>query len=261
MTALLTIENVSVAFGGIKAVQNVSWQIPQGSIYSIIGPNGAGKTTLFNIISGIYAPDQGSIRLRGEEIGGLRPDLLARQGLSRTFQNLQVFMRMSAADNVMVGCHLHEKTSMLAQIAGWPSVSRENRASLERARELLDFVGLKDHQARSASAMSYGALKRLEIARALATRPVIILLDEPAAGCNPTETAEIETLIRKIAASGVTVLLVEHDMKLVMRVSSRILVLDRGQPICEGDARRVQQDDRVITAYLGTHGSREAASA
>lgn len=258
---ILETSNLTKHFGGLKAVNGVDLRIEPSSIHSIIGPNGAGKTTLFNIISGIYAPDQGSIRLRGEDIGGLRPDLLARQGLSRTFQNLQVFMRMSAADNVMVGRHLHENTSMLAQIVGWPSVSRENRISLERARELLDFVGLKDHQARSAGAMSYGALKRLEIARALATKPAIILLDEPAAGCNPTETAEIETLIRKIAASGITVLLVEHDMKLVMRVSSRILVLDRGQTICEGDAKQVQQDERVITAYLGTHGSREAASA
>ena len=259
--SLLTIEHVSIAFGGVRAVQDVSWKIPEGSIYSIIGPNGAGKTTLFNIISGIYAPHHGSIRLHDTEIGRLRPDVLAKHGLSRTFQNLQIFAGMSVAENVMVGCHLHETTSMLARLVGWPSVIRENRASLARARDLLSFVGLKDLDDRSANAMPYGVLKRLEIARALATQPTIILLDEPAAGCNPTETAEIETLIRKIAASGVTVLLVEHDMKLVMRISSRILVLDHGRPICEGNAKEVQQDERVISAYLGRHGTREAARA
>ncbi len=261
MTHLLVIDRLSIAFGGVKAVQDVCIGVPRGNVFSIIGPNGAGKTTLFNIVSGIYAPQSGSVSLRGVEVAGARPDVLARHGLSRTFQNLQVFMRMSAVENVMVGRHLHERTSTVAQLVRWPTAVRENRESQARARELLSFVGLESYLGRTASAMPYGALKRLEIARALAAEPQILLLDEPAAGCNPTETAEVEALIRRIADTGVTVLLVEHDMKLVMRISDRIHVLDRGRTICEGTAEQVQRDERVIGAYLGNHGVREAASA
>ena len=261
MKHLLVIENLSIAFGGVKAVQDVCICVPQGEVFAIIGPNGAGKTTLFNIVSGIYVPQSGSIKLDGIEVAGARPDALARQGLSRTFQNLQVFMRMSAVENVMVGRHMHERTSTLAQLFSWPTVVSENRASRVRAHELLAFVGLESYIGRAAGEMAYGALKRLEIARALAAEPQILLLDEPAAGCNPTETGEVEALIRKIAGTGITVLLVEHDMKLVMRISDRIHVLDRGKTICEGTAEQVQCDERVIGAYLGNHGVREAACA
>jgi branched-chain amino acid transport system ATP-binding protein len=261
MTNLLSLDNLSISFGGVAALQNISLQVPQGRIYSIIGPNGAGKTTLFNIISGVYAPNKGSVTLAGRDVTGLAPERLSRLGMSRTFQNLQIFFRMSAVENVMVGCHRHERTSIMAQMLGLPNVRAENRASEQRSRELLSFVGLEHYADRSAAAMSYGALKRLEIARSLATEPSILLLDEPAAGCNPTETEEVESVIRRIAERGVTVVLVEHDMKLVMRISNRILVLDRGKTIFEGDAKGVQNDPHVIAAYLGTHGAREAASA
>lgn len=261
MSSLLSLKDLSIAFGGVHAIQGVNLDVPHGQIYSIIGPNGAGKTTLFNIISGVYAPNSGSVTLAGRDVTGLVPEQLSRLGMSRTFQNLQIFFRMSAVENVMVGCHRHERTSLLAQVLGLPSVRAENRASEDRSRELLAFVGLERYVGQSAGAMPYGALKRLEIARSLAAEPSILLLDEPAAGCNPTETAEVEDVIRKIAALGITVVLVEHDMKLVMRISSRILVLDRGKTISEGDAKGVQNDPRVIAAYLGTHGTREAASA
>ncbi len=261
MTNLLEIKNISIAFGGVKAVNDVTISVPQGRVFSIIGPNGAGKTTLFNIISGIYIPHHGSIDLQGSNIVGSRPDLLARKGLSRTFQNLQIFTQMSAIENVMVGCHIHERTSLFAQLFSLPTVLRENRESADYAREMMNFVGLDAFSGSMASAMPYGALKRLEIARALATKPRILLLDEPAAGCNPTETTEVENLIRKIAESGITILLIEHDMKLVMRISDRIHVLDHGSSICEGSAAEVQRDPRVIGAYLGNHGAKEAANA
>lgn len=261
MTSMLDVRQVSIAFGGVKAVRDVSIAVEEGEVFSIIGPNGAGKTTLFNIISGVYKPQTGTIRLRDKEITGLRPDRLARAGMARTFQNLQVFMQMSVVENVMVGRHLHENSYIGAQLLHLPSALRENRASDVRARELLALVGLSAYADRSAGAMPYGALKKLEIARALATEPKLLLLDEPAAGCNPTETVEVERLIRKIADLGITILLVEHDMKLIMRISDRIHVLDSGQTICEGSAADVQRNDRVIEAYLGHHGTREAANA
>ncbi|MEH2595129.1 branched-chain amino acid transport system ATP-binding protein [Bradyrhizobium sp. AZCC 1577] len=261
MNSMLEVSSVSIAFGGVKAVRDVSISVPAGTVFSIIGPNGAGKTTLFNMISGVYSPQGGSIRLNGKDVTGMRSDALAREGLSRTFQNLQVFMHMSAVENVMVGRHMHECSRTFSQLFSLPGALRENRASQGRSRELLQFVGLGCYADRSAAAMPYGALKKLELARALATEPKMILLDEPAAGCNPAETIEVEKLVRKIASSGVTVLLVEHDMKLVMRISDRIHVLDGGQTICEGTASEVQRNERVIAAYLGDHGRREAANA
>lgn len=261
MSSLLSVRQLSIFFGGVAAVQNVSIDIPKGHIYSIIGPNGAGKTTLFNVISGVYAPNGGSVVLDGSDVTGFSPSRLSHLGMSRTFQNLQIFFRMSAIENVMVGCHRHEKTSIFSQILGLPRVAAENLASRQRSLELLSFVGLDRYAEHSAGAMPYGALKRLEIARSLASEPSILLLDEPAAGCNPTETEEVEQVIRKIAQRGITVVLVEHDMKLVMRISNRIVVLDRGKTIFQGDAKGVQSDPNVVSAYLGTHGAREAASA
>jgi len=248
---MLRIENLSKHFGGVKAVQDVSFTIREGSIHSVIGPNGAGKTTLFNLITGVYAPTTGRIVLGNDDVGGLSPDALARRGMSRTFQNLQVCMNMTAIDNVMVGAHLSLNQSLFAAMLRLPSIRRADAACRDEAARLMEFVGVGQHVDAHASEMSYGALKRLEIARALAARPRVLLLDEPAAGLNHTETGEIETLIRKVAQSGVTVVLVEHDMKLVMNLSDHILVLDYGKKLAEGTAAEVRANPDVVAAYLG----------
>jgi branched-chain amino acid transport system ATP-binding protein len=258
---ILAAERLSISFGGVRAVDDVSLEIEAGEVFSIIGPNGAGKTTLFNLISGVYAPNDGNVRLAGEDVTGLSPDRLARRGLSRTFQNLQIFFRMTAVENVMVGCHRHECTGIFGALLHLPGVVRQNRMTREKARAMLASVDLEQEGERSASALSYGALKRLEIARALAAEPTVLLLDEPAAGCNPVETGELEAVIRAIARSGVTVVLVEHDMRLVMNVSDRIHVLADGKTLAEGTAEEVRTNAAVIEAYLGIHGSREAARA
>jgi len=258
---ILAAERLSIAFGGVRAVDEVSLEVRAGEVFSIIGPNGAGKTTLFNLISGVYAPNDGNVWLAGEDVTGLAPDRLARRGLSRTFQNLQIFFRMTAIENVMVGCHRHERAGMLGELLHLPGVVRQNRATREKARAMLASVGLEQEGERAANALSYGALKRLEIARALAAEPTVLLLDEPAAGCNPVETGELETVIRAIARSGVTVVLVEHDMRLVMNVSDRIHVLADGKTLAEGTAEEVRTNAAVVEAYLGIHGSQEAARA
>ncbi|WP_186398856.1 ABC transporter ATP-binding protein [Stappia sp. P2PMeth1] len=257
-TPLLEVNEIGIAFGGVRAVDNVSFSARPGEVFSIIGPNGAGKTTLFNLVSGIYRPKSGSVRLAGEPVTALEPNRLAERGLSRTFQNLQVFFRMTARENVMVGRHLREQRGLLAHLFALPSTGRQNRESAAVADALLERVGLAALADIAAANLPYGALKRLEIARALAAEPKVLLLDEPAAGCNPVETEEIEKLIRKIADDGVAVVLVEHDMKLVMRISDRILVLDQGRMLAEGSAAEIRSNPKVIEAYLGTHGTREA---
>ena len=257
-TPLLEVSEIGIAFGGVRAVDNVSFSARAGEVFSIIGPNGAGKTTLFNLVSGIYRPKSGSVRLAGEPVTALEPNRLAERGLSRTFQNLQVFFRMTARENVMVGRHLREQRGLLAHLFALPSTGRQNRESAAVADALLERVGLAALADIAAANLPYGALKRLEIARALAAEPKVLLLDEPAAGCNPVETEEIEKLIRKIADDGVAVVLVEHDMKLVMRISDRILVLDQGRMLAEGSAAEIRSNPKVIEAYLGTHGTREA---
>ena len=249
---LLEVEELGIDFGGVKAVDGLSFAVPRGLIFSIIGPNGAGKTTLFNMISGVYRPSRGRIRLAGQDVAARPPHLLAADGLSRTFQNLQIFFRMTALENVMVGRHLHERGPLLPQLFALPSVRRRHREPQARARELLDFVGLASAADLPAASLSYGALKRLEIARALATEPKLLLLDEPAAGCNAVETEEIDRLIQVVAENGVTVMLVEHDMRLVMKISHRILVLDYGKKLAEGTAAEVRANPDVIRAYLGT---------
>ncbi|MBN9596795.1 MAG: ABC transporter ATP-binding protein [Afipia sp.] len=258
---ILAAKDIGISFGGIKAIDGVSFEVSPGQILSIIGPNGAGKTTLFNIVSGVYERDQGRIELSGEDVTGLTPDKLAARGLSRTFQNLQIFQRMTAAENVMVGRHLRERCNLLADMFRLPSVTRQNSETREAALALLDGVGLKGSADVSAGSLSYGACKRLEIARALAAEPRVLLLDEPAAGCNAVETEEIDELIRRVAAKGIAVVLVEHDMKLVMKISDHILVLNRGKPIAEGKPREVRDNPAVLEAYLGKHGAREAARA
>ncbi len=248
---MLHISGLSKSFGGVHAIQNVSFETPRGIVYSIIGPNGAGKTTLFNLITGIYTPTAGSIRLDGQEITGVAPNLLARRGMSRTFQNLQVCMNMSAIENVMVGAHLRLNSSLLAGMFRWPGLPTADRACRERAAELLCFVGCENFVDMQADSMPFGALKRLEIARALAAEPRLLLLDEPAAGLNHTETHEIEDLIAKLSETGMTILLVEHDMRLVMGVSDRILVLDYGKRLAEGTPEEIRSNREVISAYLG----------
>ncbi len=248
---MLKIEHLSKSFGGVHAVQDVSFNVREGAIHSVIGPNGAGKTTLFNLVSGIYTPTSGTITFNGENVAGMAPDALARRGLSRTFQNLQVCMNMRAIDNVMVGSHLRLNQNLFASMLRLPAVRRADEACRDEAAQLMAFVGVGKYLDAEASQMPYGALKRLEIARALAAKPKILLLDEPAAGLNHTETGEIEDLIRKVAQSGVTVLLVEHDMKLVMNLSDHILVLDYGKTLAEGTAAEVRANPAVIAAYLG----------
>ena len=249
--ALLEVSDLSMTFGGVLAVQNVSFSVEAGVVYSVIGPNGAGKTTLFNLITGIYWPKSGEVRLDGEMVTGRPPHELARKGVARTFQNLQVCMNMTAIENVMLGGHLSVDRNLIKGLLRFPSVRRADAVLRERAAELMDYVGLDAFLGAEASVMPYGALKRLEIARALAARPRILFLDEPAAGFNPRETAEIDGLVRKIADSGITVVLVEHDMKMVMNISDRILVLNYGRKLTEGAACEVRRDPAVIAAYLG----------
>lgn len=251
--SLLEVKDLSIHFGGVKAVQNVSFSIDSGIVYSVIGPNGAGKTTLFNLITGVYTPTSGEIRLDGEIIQGKSPDELARRGMARTFQNLQICMNMSAIENVMVGAHLRLDRNLFKAILRLPALKRRDEALREEAAGLMEFVGLGEYVGARADAMSYGALKRLEIARALAMKPRLIFLDEPAAGLNPKETQEVDHLVRKVADSGITVVLVEHDMKMVMNLSDRILVLDYGRRLAEGTGQEVRANPDVIAAYLGTH--------
>jgi branched-chain amino acid transport system ATP-binding protein len=249
--SLLRVEHLSKEFGGLRAVENLTFSIPQGKVFSIIGPNGAGKTTLLNLLSGIYVPSRGTILLDGRDLTQRPPHEYAASGVARTFQNLQLFVNMSALENVMVGHTLHERCGLAAALLRLPSLERAEREARAQALELMQWVGLGDQAHAMADELPYGSLKRLEIARALATRPRLLLLDEPAAGLNATETLEIDALITRLAGSGVTVVLVEHNMRLVMGVSDHILVLDHGKRLAEGAAREVRRDPRVIEAYLG----------
>jgi branched-chain amino acid transport system ATP-binding protein len=258
---MLTVEHLSISFGGVRAVDDVSLAIAPGIVFSIIGPNGAGKTTLFNLISGLYLPEQGSVRLDGEDVTSLVPEALARRGLSRTFQNLQIFFRMTALENVMVGRHRHEKTGIFAELLHLPAVGRQNKLTRDAAMAALDKVGLAAAAERPAGSLSYGGLKRLEMARALASEPKLLLLDEPAAGCNPVETSEIEAIIRRLTGDGMTVVLVEHDMRLVMNVSDHIHVLANGRTLAEGTAAEVRANPAVIEAYLGVGSAQESRRA
>ena len=257
---ILQVDGLAKGFGGVRAIQDLSFSLRAGAIHSIIGPNGAGKTTLFNLITGLYAPDQGRIAFLGETITGQPPHRLAAMGLQRTFQNLQIFETMTATETVMVGRHLHILRGLIPSLFRLPSIVRSDRDARERAHQLLNFVGVGAYADTPAGAMPYGALKRLEIARALAAEPKLLLLDEPAAGCNAIETQEIDTLIQRIAAVGITVVLVEHDMSLVMGVSDHILVLDYGRKLAEGPAGEILTNPAVIEAYLGTHAA-EAGTA
>jgi len=247
----LRVDNLSKEFGGVHAVQSLSFELAAGSVHSIIGPNGAGKTTLLNLLTGVYRPSTGRIFLDGRDLTGAPAHGFAAAGIGRTFQNLQIFANMTALENVMTGRHLHERCSLWSTMLRTPSLARAERESRAQSMQLLRFVGLADYADAGADSMPYGALKRLEIARAIAGEPRFLLLDEPAAGLNPTESMEIGELIRQLARGGTTVVLVEHNMKLVMGVSDRIVVLDYGRKLCEGTAEDVRCDPRVVEAYLG----------
>jgi len=248
---LLEAQGLTKSFGGVTAIADLDFAVPEGLVYAVFGPNGAGKTTLFNLLSGLYCPDEGEVRFDGVVLSQRAPHQIARLGLSRTFQNLQIFFNMSVLENVMVGCHGRGRSGLTGALLRLPSLRREEREIRAWARAALDDCDLGDLSGRPASALPYGALKRLEIARALAARPRLLLLDEPAAGLNDTETRAMGALIGRLRDQGITILLVEHHMGLVMAVADRILVLDYGSRLAEGTPAAIRANPQVIAAYLG----------
>ena len=250
--SLLEVKNLTRSFGGLTALSNVDFHVEEGEIVSLIGPNGAGKTTFFNCVTGIYSPTSGSITFRNEVIAGLRPSRVAEKGISRTFQNIRLFASMTALENVMTGCHVRTKTGPIGAILRSKKSREEEKWAEEKAHHLLRFVGIAPRANTTAGNLPYGDQRRLEIARALATEPKLILLDEPAAGMNQHETDGLKSLISRIRNNAISILLIEHHMKFVMSISDRVVVLDHGEKLAEGTPKEIQNNPDVIKAYLGS---------
>lgn len=251
-TSILEVDHITIKFGGLVAVNDLSMSLPTGSITGLIGPNGAGKTTVFNMISGFYTPQEGKIVFQGKEITGMQPHLICKEGMARTFQNIRVFAHESALENVMIGCHVRRKSQWWMPIFNIPSAVHEEADICEHARSLIHSLGLDEYINEKAASLPYGAQRRLEIARALATQPRFLLLDEPAAGMNPQESVELMHFIRQIRDEfDLTILLIEHDMKVVMGVCEYLWVLEYGACIAEGIPDEIRNNSKVIEAYLG----------
>jgi branched-chain amino acid transport system ATP-binding protein len=251
MSVVLEARNICMYFGGLKAVEDVSMAINAGDIFGIIGPNGAGKTTFFNICSGIYTPTRGSIVLSGEDITSLKPEQIARRGLARTFQNIKLFTHMTVLDNVKIGFHINTKTGIVESLIRGKKYRADEKFVVEKGLEILEKVGLSSYRDTRAGNLPYGIQRKVEIARALALNPTILLLDEPAAGMNPRETFELMEFIKVLNRQGYTIAVIEHDMKFVMNSCNHVLVLNFGQKICEGTPDMVQADKQVQEAYFG----------
>lgn len=251
---LLKTQDLTIKFGGLVAVNNVNLNVNKGEIVGLIGPNGSGKTTIFNILTGLYTPTSGKVMLNDEDISGIKPNIVTQKGISRTFQNIRLFSQLSVFENVLIGCHITMKNSTINSAFRTAKHRNEELKAINKSKELMDFFGLTSLSEERARNLPYGMQRRLEIVRALATNPVLLLLDEPAAGMNPQETKDLMELISKVQKRDVTILLVEHDMKLVMTICDRIIVLNYGNKIAEGKASEIQKNEDVINAYLGRKG-------
>ncbi len=248
---LLSLEGISRSFGGLQAVSDVSFKVEQGSIKALIGPNGAGKTTLFNLISGVLNPDSGSITFNGTQVQGLMPHQVASKGMARTFQHIRLFPKMTVLDNIMIGRHIHSKAGFLAGMLSLPFTWNEEKQIRAKSLDVLDFLGIAELSSCEATSLAYGQQRIVELGRALACEPKLLLLDEPAAGLNMRETAEMGRLIARIRDTGITVLIVEHDMSLVMNISDEIIVLSYGRKIADDKPLAIQKNPEVIRIYLG----------
>ena len=254
-TSFFQVDNLSISFGGIKALQDVNFTMDKGEIFSVIGPNGAGKTTLFNCISGLYKPDHGNIRFQGKKVDSEKPDIIAKMGIARTFQNIELFSNMNTMENIMLGRHIHMQTGLFNGMTMWGRASfagKEEVRHREKVEEIIDFLELQNVRDKFVGALPYGTQKLIELGRALALEPTLLLLDEPCAGMNSEEKQDMIFWIKDIQDDlGITILLIEHDMKMVMDISSRVLAINFGKPVTLGIPQEVQQNKEVLKAYIG----------